>query len=64
MALPIIGRRLPASSSFVLAGAPPGAPGSGRSSWTQTARRHENPAAASKAQPQAPPHPDGRRSPG
>jgi hypothetical protein len=28
--LPIIVRRLPASSSFVLAGALPGAPGSGR----------------------------------
>jgi len=33
--LPIIGRRLPASSSLVLAGALPGAPGRGRSSWTR-----------------------------
>jgi len=40
--LAIIGHRLPASSSFVLASALTGATGCGRSSLTRGARRHGN----------------------
>ncbi len=53
--LPIIGRRSPASSSFVPARALPGAHGSGRSSWTPdhaTARtRHLRGKSAEQAHP-------------
>src|SRR5215470_18700648 len=53
---PIIGHRLPASSSFVLAGALPCAPAPGAPAGPRP-RVGTNPAAASKAQAQAPPHP-------
>src|SRR5215472_10055516 len=59
----MIGRRLPASSSFVLAGALPGAPGCGRSSWTPAARRHRTRQLRGSQQP-APParRPQGHRA--
>jgi hypothetical protein len=54
----IIGRRLPASSSFVLARALTGATGCGRSSLTRGRAAARNPAAARKASKAVPRQPD------
>jgi hypothetical protein len=60
----MIGRRSPASSSFVLTRALPGAMGCGRSSWTPPTRRHGTGSYEEKPQEQSHIQPDDTKSPG